>query len=227
MNDLDLRAALHRDADLAGEPSPDLLAQLARRGDQQRRRRAGGLTAALGVVVIGASIPLAQSFMTHADSGPAVQTTDEPTPTSVPLTPEPTAVVPEVSPTPSSGAPVADAPVVETPACPDTAELGAALPPDTDRRTYEIHPEETVCGGPWAGHTYTVTEIYRAGDVFDYVDDQGNPAQGVEEADSEWGNSEAGLWRYVDGSWTFVGRDGYCDKVTLPDVIYQRVCTVD
>ena len=63
MNDLGLRTALHRDADLVGSPSPDLLDQLLRRRSHQRRRRAGMLTAALAVVVIAAGIPIGNALL--------------------------------------------------------------------------------------------------------------------------------------------------------------------
>ena len=89
MNDLDLRTALHRDADLVGEPNPDLLGQLAVRRDKQRRQRAGMLAAALGVVVIAAGIPVGSSLLTQSDPGPAVEITG-PAPT---VTPEPSPIV--------------------------------------------------------------------------------------------------------------------------------------
>jgi hypothetical protein len=104
MNDLDLRAALHRDAELAGEPSPDLLDQLALRSDRQRRQRAGMLATALAVVVIAAGIPVGQSLLAQGDGGPVDQapviTTPsvDPTPTGAP---EPTPV-PEVPPSPQA-----------------------------------------------------------------------------------------------------------------------------
>jgi hypothetical protein len=84
MNDLDLRAALHRDADLAGEPSPDLLDQLVSRRRHQRRQRAGVLTAVLAVVVIGASIPVGQALLTGSDGAPADQTTVDTDPAVTP-----------------------------------------------------------------------------------------------------------------------------------------------
>jgi hypothetical protein len=93
MNDLDLRTALHRDADLVGEPSPDLLDQLVRRRQHQRRQRAGMLTSALAVVVIAAGIPIGTSLLARSDGGPATETTVNPTP-SVPHS-----AAPEVTPT--------------------------------------------------------------------------------------------------------------------------------
>lgn len=225
MNDLDLRAALHRDADLVGEPAPDLLDQLARRGDQQRRRRAGLLAAGLSVAVIGAAVPVAATFMTHADSGPAVQTTDEPMPTTFPDSPTPE--VPEVSPTPSSDTAVVEAPADASPPCPDHAVVAAALPADSARITYRAHPGEPVCSGVWAGFGYTRTEFLHPGDTFQGYDDHGNPAEFVTDTDEVWPDATAGLLRYENGSWTFHPRDDYCDKVTLPDVIWERVCSVD
>jgi hypothetical protein len=89
MNDLDLRTALHRDADLVGEPSPDLLDQLVRRRQHQRRQRAGMLTSALAVVVIAAGIPIGTSLLARSDGGPAT----DPTPTVGTEAPTPTAAV--------------------------------------------------------------------------------------------------------------------------------------
>jgi hypothetical protein len=108
MNDLDLRAALHRDAELAGEPSPDLLDRLlSRRQAQQRRQRAGIVATALAVAVIAAGIPVGQSLLAQGDRSPVDQApvttapSVDPTPTEVP---EPTPVQ-EVSPAPPEGTP--------------------------------------------------------------------------------------------------------------------------
>src|SRR4051812_46213866 len=119
MNDLDLRTALHRDADLVGEPSPDLLDQLVARRQHQRRQRAGLLTAGLAVVVIAAGIPIGAAFVNRADGGPASETTVDPTRS---VTPE---VVPAPSPSPSPTPTAAPAPtpVVDTVTCPDKATL--------------------------------------------------------------------------------------------------------
>ena len=75
MNDLDLRTALHRDAELVGSPSPDLLDQLVQRRRHQQRQRAGVFAAVLGVVVIAAGIPVGQSLLARSDSNPASETT--------------------------------------------------------------------------------------------------------------------------------------------------------
>jgi hypothetical protein len=102
MNDLDLRTALHRDAELVGEPSPDLLDQLVRRRQHQRRQRAGMLTAGLAVVVIAAGVPVGASFMTRSDGGPAT----DPTPTVSTEVPAPaTTPAPATSAPPSTTAP--------------------------------------------------------------------------------------------------------------------------
>jgi hypothetical protein len=225
MNDLDLRAALHRDADLVGEPAPDLLDQLSRRRQHQQRQRAGFLAVGLAVVVIGAGIPVASSFMTQSDAGPATDPTPsistEGPPTTAAPTTTPTVVVP-----PPVETPVPEVPVDEPPTCPDRTVLEATLPPDTAAVTYSMHHTETaVCSGIWAATGYTVTRVYGAGEPYSYIDDQGVLVEGITE--SEYGNGEAGLFRYVDGSWTFHFRDDYCDKITLPDVIWERACTVD
>ena len=103
MNDLDLRTALHRDADLVGEPSPDLLDQLVRRRQHQRRQRAGMVTSALAVVVIAAGIPIGTSLLARSDGGPAT----DPTPTVSTEAPAPSTATPAppTTATPSSAAP--------------------------------------------------------------------------------------------------------------------------
>jgi hypothetical protein len=98
MNDLDLRTALHRDADLVGAPSADLLEQLVQRRRDQRRRRAGMLTAGLAVAVISAGIPIGASFSTRGDGGTAHETTIG---SNTPVTPETLPPAPAVT-TPTS-----------------------------------------------------------------------------------------------------------------------------
>ena len=116
MNDVDLRTALHRDADLVGEPSPDLLDQLLQRRRHQNRQRAGVLAAVLGVVVIAAGIPVGTSLLAQSDSGPATETTVEVTPSITPeVTPTPATTpvpTPEVTPTPTPTAAVETEPAV-------------------------------------------------------------------------------------------------------------------
>jgi len=126
MNDLDLRIALHRDADLVGEPSPDLLDQLAVRRDKQRRQRAGMLAAALGVVVIAAGIPVGSSLLTQSDPGPAVEiTTPAPSTTQeVPTAP------PAPSPTDESSGAVVDSPPVPEGAAPSVTQQARVVSPD-------------------------------------------------------------------------------------------------
>jgi hypothetical protein len=142
MNDLDLRVALQRDADLVGEPSPDLLAQLVDRRRHQRRQRAAVLGAVAAVVVIGAGIPLGSTFLSRSDGGPATQTstpTIEVTPSATPsVSPE---VIPEVSPSPTTS-------VDPTP----TAEGTAAL-------EWPAAAEATHGGQYWA----VFLEVARAG----------------------------------------------------------------
>jgi hypothetical protein len=210
MNDLDLHAALHRDADLAGEPSPDLLDQLVRRRIHQRRRRTAVLATVAGVLVIGAGIPVGQSFLTSSDTRPATQTTVEPTPSVTPapsVSPEvpPPAVTPV--PTTPEAAAVSTAPAVDPdPPC-DWDAMRAAMPANTAEHEYTLElGQGEVCSGHWASAGYTENRL---------VDGQWVP------------DGQAGLFRYVDGAWTFVGRNDYCNKVTLPEVIWERTCNVD
>ncbi|GAA3185238.1 hypothetical protein GCM10010531_44320 [Blastococcus jejuensis] len=105
MNDQDLRTALHRDAELVGAPSPDLLDQLVQRRQHQRRQRAGIVSAVAAVVVIAAGIPVGSSLLARSDGGPAGPTTVEVTPSVTPeVTPTPAvtpAPTPEATPTPT------------------------------------------------------------------------------------------------------------------------------
>jgi hypothetical protein len=128
MNDLDLRTALHRDADLVGLPSPDLLDQLVRRRRHQQRQRAGVLAAVLGVVVIAAGVPVGQSLLARSDAGPAGETTVAPTP-SVTRTPS---LTPDVVPTPTAASTTAEAPASSVPPPADVTSASAApvLGPD-------------------------------------------------------------------------------------------------
>ena len=116
MNDLDLRTALHRDADLVGTPSPDLLDQLVQRRQHQRRQRAGILSAVAAVVVITAGIPVGQSLLTRADGGPASETTVAPTPSVSPEVATTPSVTPDVLPTPTAASTTAEAGSVPPPA---------------------------------------------------------------------------------------------------------------
>jgi len=118
MNDLDLQAALHRDADLVGEPSPDLLQQLGHRRQRQRRQRTGIAAAVLGVVVIAAGIPLGGALLSSADGGLATA------PTSAVTTqaPSPSTEAPTIVPPAPSLAPQ---PPVTTAAEPDPAPPSA------------------------------------------------------------------------------------------------------
>lgn len=209
MNDLDLRTALHREAELVGEPSPDLLDQLAQRRRDQRRQRVGMLTAGLAVAVIAAGIPVGASFMTRSDVVPATQTVG-PTPTT---TPE---VVPTPAPTPDPVAPTAVEPptagvppVVDVvPPCPDFAILDAALPQDTGTTRYEVFPEQPVCQGVWAAAGYSQQTF----------------------AEGKWmGDGQAGVFHFVDGAWTWLDRytTEVCDDPELPAAVHQRACLVD
>jgi hypothetical protein len=213
MNDLDLRTALHRDADLVGEPSPDLLDQLVRRRQHQRRQRAGMLTSALAVVVIAAGIPIGTSLLARSDGAPASETTvDDPTPSVSPeVVPTPAAVTPTpvVAP-PTSVAPATSVPpaVDVAPACPDRATLAATLPADTADKEFSIPAEagDPVCSGVWAAAGYSERT---------FLDGQW------------WGDGQAGLWRYGDGSWTFRYRTDCGGPQSLPAPVWERACNVD
>ncbi len=223
MNDLDLRTALHRDADLAGAPPADLLDRLASRRQQQRRRRAGGLGAVAAVVVIAAGIPIGASFMTQSDGGPATRPVDpvpsvtaevDPPAMTPPPAPPSVAVVPSTAPPaastppditePSAGAAVP--PTEAAPPC-DWAAIDAALPADTPERTYALYSGDgEFCLGAWAASGYNVTEVFE-GEV--YV------------------NSNAALFHYVDGAWVFLDRTPHCDDTVVPPAIWERACNVD
>jgi hypothetical protein len=209
MNDLDLRTALHRDADLVGEPSPDLLDQLVQRRQRQRRQRAGMLTSALAVVVIAAGIPVGSSLLARSDGSPASETTvDDPTPSVtpeiLPTTAPATLPVPVPVPEPEVQAPAAD-PVT----CPDLDTLRAALPADTaERRFTMVSGEEPVCSQGWAAAGYSESTFL----------------------DGEWWpDGQAGLFRYVAGSWTWLDRytSNVCDDTGIPAEVWQRACNVD
>jgi len=72
MNDLELRTALHRDADLVGEPPADLLDRLARRRRHQRRQRAGVIAV---VALVAAGVPLGVSLTARSHAAPATHRT--------------------------------------------------------------------------------------------------------------------------------------------------------
>jgi hypothetical protein len=210
MNDLDLRAALHRDADLVGEPSPNLLDQLSRRRRHQRRQRAGVMAATLGVALIGAGIPVGQALLTRNDAEPAVETTVDPTP---PATTERTPVVPSPDPMPSpapSPAPETDVvepppvPDVVAPDCPDQATLLDVLSPAPESGAQIVTGSmPTICSGEWALAVFTRT--------------------GVEEG-LQWGASYPQLFRFVGVSWTPVDRFEHCHAGEIPDDIWAPVC---
>jgi hypothetical protein len=212
MNDLDLRTALHRDADLVGSPSPDLLEQLTARRQHQRRQRTGVLTAVLGVIVIAAGIPLGQSLTASSDGGPAT---------------DPAPIVSTEAPAPSTEAPpvVVEAPAtsasaaVEAPACPDADTLRATLPPDSATKQYRIEPQDgLVCSGSWAAAGYTETTIIPAGTVVDGV---------PTETDEVHPDGQAGLFHHVGGGWTNLARMTHCDDPEIPADVWERACNVD
>jgi len=231
MNDLDLRTALHRDADLVGLPSPDLLDQLVQRRRHQQRQRAGVFAAVLGVVVIAAGIPISTSLLARSDSGPATETTVDPTPSVTPTT-EPAAPTTAATPppattaAPSSTTEAAPPPApVATVACPDEATLQAALPaatPDywsTMTDPTQPTPFEAVCSGTWAAAGYW--------DHWYVVDAGGTRTGNPERGGQPWLDGQAGLFRYIDGSWTFWPRNTHCSDEEIPPTVWERACNVD
>jgi hypothetical protein len=169
------------------------------------------LATVAGVLVIGAGIPVGQSFLTSSDTHPATQTTVDPTPSVIPATPSisteppPTAVTP-VPTTPGTAA-VSTAPAVDLdPPC-DWDEMQAAMPAETAEQTYRLaRGEGELCSGTWAAAGYSEGRLL----------------------DGQWvTDGQAGIFRYESGSWVFHFRGDFCDKVTLPDAIWQRACNVD
>jgi hypothetical protein len=224
MNDVDfggdLRTALHRDADLVGEPSADLLDQLVRRRSHQRNTRAALIGAVAAVVVIAAGIPVGASFLTRSDGGPATQTV-EPTP-SAESSSSPT--LPSTSVTPSDTtmvAPPAASDTTETEATPPAAE--DAAPPCPDAAGFreallaagvvgpdgvEVNPAAPApqCSGSWA---YAVlTSVEPDGDVIHRLN---------------WTT----LFRFVDGAWVPVDRGAYCAAGQVPADIEYIPCETD
>jgi hypothetical protein len=215
MNDLDLRAALHRDADLAGEPPADLLDQLVRRRRDQRRRRAGAFGGIAAVVVLAAGIPIGASLLSASDgrpAAPATTPTTEVVPSEVPPTtsaPVPPPVTPETPQVPLEDSEAPEA--AETVTCPDVATLDAAMPADTSERRYTIDEGTPVCSGTWATVPITEHTVWQG----------------------EWtGDGAAAVFRSVDGAWTLISttngdRSPACDDPAIPAVIWERGCAVD
>lgn len=227
MNDLDLRAALQRDADLVGAPAPDLLDQLARRRQLQRRQRAGVLAAAAAVVVIAAGIPVGASLVTRSDGGPATRTTVEPAPSVTPtpeVTPEPTPEVvappPPVAPettapettVPATLAPetIVPEPTAPTPAdvvpvtCPDPVALQALLTPDPGPAALEWDDSSLqLCSDGWTFVLYSR--------VFTEEGQRYSLAHPV-------------LFHSVGGEWTEVNRYQSCQAGEIPADIWELTC---
>jgi hypothetical protein len=147
MNDADLSAALHRGADLAGEPAPDLLDQLSRRRVHQRHQRLGMAAAVLGVVLVAGGIPLGFALADHPDGRTAhtPPVTTAPAPTS-----------------PTSAAPALPAP----PGCPDAAALFPLLSAGERADGRGAAPGPATCSGDWAligvrGPAYQSVALFR------------------------------------------------------------------
>ncbi|MBB3676950.1 hypothetical protein [Modestobacter versicolor] len=218
MNDTDLTAALHRDADLVGDPSPHLLEQLTRRREHQRRQRAGLLAATLGVVVIAAGIPLGGALMNSSDGGPATDPV-APTPSiSTPAPPPPAAPTtvqaqpPSVVVTPPVEAPATSSPAAPSAtssavsACLDDESIRAALPPLDGGYTFDLSTSRApVCVAQWAV-TFPVLLLH------------GELAPAGEEAAPT-------LLEDVDGVWTWVYPDQLCVDGSLPAIVSDEVCS--
>jgi hypothetical protein len=125
MNDLELRTALHRDAELVGEPSPDLLDQLLRRRQHQRRQRTALVGAVAAVVLVAAGVPVGVSLAARSAPAPATRPVAPSegrgtTPTTPPQTPPPA--------TPTSAAPTSTAPTTSTTVVPTSPDAGYTGP---------------------------------------------------------------------------------------------------
>ena len=215
MNDLDLRAALHRDAGLVGEPSPDLLDRLGRRRAHQRRQRTVLTGAVAAVVVIAAGIPIGVSLAVRSATTPATQPI-APTPTvsqQVTPMPSPTASASSMTVTPpsTSRSPDPSAANSATPPCPSAAEFRAVLLADTGGAadTVRVNPAspEPECAGTWG-----VTAL-------DHVGTDGNGT--VHET------TFVQLFRYVAGAWTAVDRVQNCEAGQVPARIEFMTCETD
>jgi hypothetical protein len=227
MNDLDLRTALHRDADLAGSPSPDLLEQLQLRRQRQSRRRIGAVSAVLGVVVLAAGIPLGQSLVVRSDGAPAGQPVITPTPAVTSEVPTPTVAQPD--PTVEAPPTVAEAPATSAPAvvsdglpvCPDTDTLIAAMPElDSDDIWYAAGNELNPPTVPQCAGDLAVTTVFRA-----YYEQPGTTVNGVPVQPGDVGmTGGVGLFRFVEGAWTVVDREEYCDSGLVPGDIRSWTC---
>jgi hypothetical protein len=219
MNDLDLRTALHRDADLVGEPSPNLLEQLTQRRRHQRRQRAGVLTAALAVAVIVAGVPVGQSLLTRADGGPAsTPTVDEtpsvspdvePTPPVVTSTPAPDQTVTPSDRAAAGSTTVTQEPTIPTSAdapvgCPTLDELRAVLPlKDALGALMSIKDPFLECSGAWA---------------IAYVNHD------APEPTEQFHISGIQLFHYVDGAWAAVFDHNVCSTGEVPAAIDYLAC---
>lgn len=256
MNDLDLRTALHRDADLVGAPSPDLLEQLGQRRQQQRRQRAGVLSAVAAVVVIAAGIPVGQSLFTRSESTTAtdpIVTTSAPAtptapalPTTTPVVPTPSATptteaapavttqpAPSTAPVPTRAAATTEAPATPPPvAAPETAAPTAAAPSLVDV------PCPGVATLQAAFPADTAEKLY---EVFDetpvcsgtwaaagyWEHSAASPDDPSANGRAWWTDGQAGLFQFVGGAWTQLARMDHCDDAGIPPVVWERACNVD
>lgn len=250
MNDLDLHTALQRDADLVGEPAPDLLEQLGRRHRHQRRQRAGVLSAVLGVVVIAAGIPLGHSLLVSSESATA---TDPVAPTSsisapltstAPITPT-TAAVPSAAAVPTTGAvptavrndPTAAASPTTVAAAPSSVAAPTTSPGERPAVAAVPCPGVGTLQGALPADTAEHRYVLFAGEP--PVCSGGWAAAGYsrfttvapEDADvvgsTENSDGEAGLFRYVDGAWTQLDRYAHCADAGIPSPVWERACNVD
>ena len=253
MNDLDLRTALHRDADLVGAPPADLLEQLGQRRQHERRQRAGVLAAVVAVVVIAAGIPLGQSLVTRSESttatDPVVITSTPATPT-VPAVPTTTPVVPTPSATPTTeagpatatqpapatttrAAATTEAPATPPPvAAPESVAPTAAAPSPVDVPCPGVATLQAAFPADTAEKRYEVWDeapvcsgSWAAAAYWEHS------ALSAEEAAirgrTEGRDGQAGLFRFVGGAWTQLARMDHCDDAGIPPVVWERACNVD
>ena len=196
MNDADLSAALHRDAELAGSPPADLISQLTRRRQHQRRQRAGVAAAVLGVVVVAGGVPLGLSLLDRPDGGTATTPSTPTSSTAAPSTAAPSTAAPSTAApsTAASSSVPSSAALPAPPGCPGVAALFELLPPES-RADGARAAGTTACSGDWA-----LIGVMRPG------------------------SQSVALFRFADGSWTPVDNTTACAGGELPEDLAPSVC---
>ncbi|NDI49272.1 hypothetical protein [Goekera deserti] len=254
MNDHDLELALQRDADLVGEPAPDLLDQLSRRRSDQRRQRIGGLAAVAAVVVLAAGVPLGLSAAARS-GGPAAEPTTTvspaaptsptaptpvPTPSAAPATPVPTTASAPATPSGTTAAPsTIPAPPPSAPTStttkpttkPTTAPTPAApaTAGTTDCPSFATLQAAMQAGAPAAADTTYAMDARYYGPVCsgDWAGAGYSRAYTDPATGEVFPDGEAGLFHRVGGRWTLLDRTASCDDPAIPRPVWERACNVD